>query len=547
MLPQKLRLGLAIFLIAILSGYHLPALKAEPIAAPCTAILDSPSSGDSTIQKLGNKIDKAALINRLSASELTNLLRNMPTFNLDICGKAFYAESMIIPQMSPLPVPNYFLPALSVNKTPLRSSGLYVDYKSVFKLHSSPGSSKTIYLDFDGEKIENTSWNRNFNNGATWYAAGFSQDSDFQNFSESELEVIQSVWLRVAEDFAAFDVDVTTELPAPGVLERSSSTDDRFGTRALISNDTIIFNRCKCSGLAYVGVFDSIGTIHDINQPAWIFTQGVGDNPKFIAEAVTHEVGHTLGLSHDGSKSTSYYGGANGWAPIMGVGFYQPITQWSKGDYPDADNQEDDLAIMKLHGLTIRQDEDDNNAKSARKIVENQPLGGVITTITDVDFFAFTPTSAGDFTFTANTASISPNLDISLTLYPLNKPSEKLIINPPISSSTTDTTEGLSATFTKKLNVGITYILELDGNAVIDKENISFTNYGNLGTYKVVITKGKSTAKPTISSGASKSEVESLPDKLVLPLKSPNGDAPLELPRDTLNSPRFGSPYLITA
>jgi serralysin len=47
---------------------------------------------------------------------------------------------------------------------------------------------------------------------------------------------------------------------------------------------------------------------------------------KYTAEAISHEVGHTLGLSHDGriTPSEGYYAGHGsgdtGWAPIMGVG-----------------------------------------------------------------------------------------------------------------------------------------------------------------------------------------------------------------------------------
>jgi hypothetical protein len=41
---------------------------------------------------------------------------------------------------------------------------------------------------------------------------------------------IQYIWQRVAEDFAPFDVDVTTQAPAPEALTRASSTDTVFGT-----------------------------------------------------------------------------------------------------------------------------------------------------------------------------------------------------------------------------------------------------------------------------------------------------------------------------
>lgn len=52
-------------------------------------------------------------------------------------------------------------------------------------------------------------------------------------------------------------------------------------------------------------------------DPAFIFPLNLGSHPKYVAEAASHEVGHRLGLHHDGP---GYYPGHGNWAPIMGVG-----------------------------------------------------------------------------------------------------------------------------------------------------------------------------------------------------------------------------------
>ena len=73
-----------------------------------------------------------------------------------------------------------------------------------------------------------------------------------------------------------------------------------------------------------MGVFDYVGSNY---KPAFVFNKGLVG----AAEAISHEAGHNLGLSHDGVKGgVSYYkgqgSGATGWAPIMGVGYYKQIS-----------------------------------------------------------------------------------------------------------------------------------------------------------------------------------------------------------------------------
>ena len=104
---------------------------------------------------------------------------------------------------------------------------------------------------------------------------------------------------------------------------------------------------CSCGGVAYVGTIDEVGTNHDFYQPAWAFATGVGDGAHNLAEVASHESGHNVGLSHDGANpSTAYYAGHGMWAPIMGNSYGQPVTQWSRGEYTNANNTEDDYAVM---------------------------------------------------------------------------------------------------------------------------------------------------------------------------------------------------------
>lgn len=80
------------------------------------------------------------------------------------------------------------------------------------------------------------------------------------------------------------------------------------------------------------------------------------------------ELGHNMGLSHDGVKdpatgatTSGYYQGQGDWAPIMGVGYYKPTTQFSKGEYLNANQLQDDYNVIstkvpyiaQLHGSTV--------------------------------------------------------------------------------------------------------------------------------------------------------------------------------------------------
>jgi hypothetical protein len=151
-----------------------------------------------------------------------------------------------------------------------------------------------------------------------------------------------------------------------------------------------------------------------------------------------------LSLSHDGTATTGYYQGHGtgdvSWGPIMGVGYYTQVTQWSKGEYPGANNQQDDVAIIAGQ-LTYRTDDHGSSMATAAPLAvdadgtvwssnpeddpdDNYPENkGVVERATDVDVFTF------DHAGGAISLAVRPaweafaaskrgaNLDIQATLY----------------------------------------------------------------------------------------------------------------------------------
>ena len=218
--------------------------------------------------------------------------------------------------------------------------------------NSKPDSVNTIYLDFNGETISGTAWN---SAGEEWQCKPYDKDGDGTTFSVSEQQHILTAWAKVAEDYAPFDVNVTTV--------RSAVMNARVAyvmiTPGKDKNGVSLPHDCY-GGIAYVNVFGAWQNyLISFCQPY------CGSS---VAEVFSHEVGHNMGLSHDGQNGSTYYGGhgsgETSWGPIMGASYGRQVTQFSNGDYSGATNNQNDLNILK-NKLTYKDDDHGDTANEA--------------------------------------------------------------------------------------------------------------------------------------------------------------------------------------
>ena len=431
--------------------------------------------GRAAVARLGARLPAVAARNALSATELRRNLLADRSLLVDADDQLLYIE----PTAGEAG-------AAEITSTPDVAA---VDTSATFTLHSRPGSPRVIYLDFDGHMVADTAWNAK--TGGPCYADAYDSDGAPGTFSQAELTAISGVWARVAEDYAPFDVDVTTVDPGPDAITRSSSADTRYGTRVLVSRSTTVCANGKslyssvcsggCGGIAYVGVFDR-ATSHAYYQPAFVFQNGVGSGQKNIAEAASHEAGHTVGLSHDGSPTSGYYGGHGSWAPIMGVGYSKPITQWSNGEYSGATQTQDDFAVMQSNGAPPLSD--DHPDSSSTPLDPSAPATGIIATRFDVDTFSITVAQRTEIMVTAAPATTSPDLDIRLTL---EGPGIDLFDDPTSGMVSTDVATGLGASISTTVDAG-SYIAAVDGVGAGDPLNTGYSDYASVGAYTLSLT-----------------------------------------------------------
>lgn len=327
------------------------------------------------------------------------------------------------------------------------------------KLNSFDSAAATIYIDFDGEVVNAAYWN----NGNTLICepAGLTADQMTEIFN------------RVAEDYRPFNINITTDLA-------------KFVAAPLNQRTRIIVTptsawRPGVGGISYTGSF----TWGD-DTPGFVFSDRLGFT-KYIAECVSHESGHTVGLSHQSryngsctlteTYNTGNGAGETGWAPVMGNSYNRNMTGWNDGPTPyGCANTQDNLTIITtLNGFSYRTDDyTDNMNTGTTSLNTSFSKAGIITTATDKDAFRYVVTDNSVFhmdvtPYSVGSNNTGANLDVQVQLY--NGSTLVRTYNP---------TTSMSVTVDTTLNAGTYYFL------VSGAGNEYASDYGSLGSYTIV-------------------------------------------------------------
>jgi len=365
---------------------------------------------------------------------------------------------------SPYPAHPSFRPAArAAVSSGTRSAGTQA---AVPVLRSRSNAKGVLYLDFDGAVVTDPFW-----------AGGATINALPSNLSN---EKITDIWKVIAEDFRPFDVNVTTV--------ESDYTNGKIGSRMRSIFTPTDDAMPGVGGVAYLGSFKWSGT-----TPCWSFN-GTGSSATgslavhYAAMTGSHEFGHTFNLHHDGDTSQTgqnkeYYAGhgtgVTSWGPIMGAPFSASVIQWSKGEYANASNTEDDVAIISGTYFALGYTVDDyaNTLTLAQNIPQlskgSVSLSGVVETKDDLDVFRL-DCGNGTLSVSVSGALPEPNLDAKLAL--LNASG--------VTVASSDPLDSLSASFSAPVSQGIYYLI-VSPSSVPNGSTVGYTTYGSIGAYSL--------------------------------------------------------------
>lgn len=222
-----------------------------------------------------------------------------------------------------------------------------------------------IYLDFTGGYVPYWAGPANLGDGSVTkggvYIPPYDFDGDPTTFSAAELEDIHQMWLRAAEAFSPFNVDVTTINPGE---EHFVSPNDCVkvvigGSGTWINLSGVVGNTNSVEeGVAFVSSEGHLGGYTAAGFPdastCYVFSERKrqlwDEGPteafrqaevSFMGWLIAHEVGHQFGLHHE--HGWDLLDSGNGWA----TGISTSSTEYGYGTWEYLTNEDQLIEDLK--------------------------------------------------------------------------------------------------------------------------------------------------------------------------------------------------------
>jgi hypothetical protein len=334
-------------------------------------------------------------------------------------------------------------------------------------LNSLPGAPAELYLNFGGDTVSSWLGHSNIT------IPSFATEGDGAPLTQTDVNTITGIWQIVAENYAPYDINVTTVDPRTLTGYKGGVSQIDIGGNGSWTGGTY-------GGYSQVGGFSGSSASNPVR--GFVFPDNLANgNIWYTGEATTHESGHTMGLVHQstysGTTEVNEYstGPGDGTAPIMGNSYYVSRGMWWYGtDDVSSTTYQNDMAVIASNGFPYRPMATGNTIATAAPLTLNGSqvsASGIIESMSQVD----------QWSFTTDTGTVS--LSVAAPSYGNLHPKIELLDSSGNVVSDWQDPDAGSVSWSGTLSAG-TYELVIGSHGI--SSGATSTNYGfDVGTYSV--------------------------------------------------------------